>query len=251
MTVVSQTSTAVAQPANRHAFERRLFGAAAILFPLIILIGFAPTYYLRGAFSTQPLPSLLVHLHGLLMTAWVGLFVTQVYFISSRRVRVHQRLGRWAIGLAAGIVVIGLVTAVRAAKYGSPSMPPNVAPLQFVAVPLFDLVMFVLLFGAAIFYRRKPQAHKALILLTAINFLPPAVARINIPTLQSLGPLWFFGFPGAVALVCLGLETWHHRRLNRVFLAGTLALIASYFVRLALMPTTAWVSFATWLTSFV
>lgn len=251
MTVVSETSAVVGQSANRHAFDRRFFAAAAILFPIIILVGFAPSYYLRAAFTAKPLPSLLVHLHGLLMSAWVGLFVTQVYFISSRRVRVHQRLGRWAIGLAAAIVVIGLVTALRAAKYGSPSMPPNVVPLQFVAVPLFDLVMFVLLFGAAIVYRRRPSAHKALMLLTAINFVPPALARINIPSLQSLGPLWFFGFPAAVALLCLGLETWHYRRFNYVFLAGTLALIASYVVRLALMPTDVWVSFATWMTSFV
>ena len=125
MTVLSQTSLVSRQPATRHAFDRGLFRAAAILFPVIILIGFAPTYYLRAAFTTEALPSSLVHLHGLLMSAWVGLFVTQVYFISSRRIRVHQRLGWWGIALAAGIVAIGLVTALRATKYGSPSTPPG------------------------------------------------------------------------------------------------------------------------------
>lgn len=118
-------------------------------------------------------------------------------------------------------------------------------------VPLFDLLMFAIFFAAAIYYRKKPAAHKSLMLLTAVNFLPPAVARIPVGPLQSLGPLWFFGFPTVVALVCLGLETWRYRRLNRVFLLGTLLLIASYVVRLMIMGTGAWMEIAQWLTSFV
>jgi hypothetical protein len=60
--------------------------------------------------------------------------------------------------------------------------------------------MFVLLFVAAIFYRRRPAMHKRLMLLTAVNFLPPALDRIPVASLQALGPLWFFGFPTALAL---------------------------------------------------
>ena len=60
-------------------------------------------------------------------------------------------------------------------------------------VPLFDLLMFVILFGAAVYYRRRPAAHKRLMLLTAVNFLPPTIARIPVAALQGLGPFWFFG----------------------------------------------------------
>lgn len=237
--------------ADRHLFDRRLFMAAAIAFPLIVLAGFGRTYYLKGFFDVPPLASMLVHVHGLLMTAWVALFATQVWFISSRRIRVHQRVGYAGIGLGVLIIVAGFVTALRAAKFGSAAAPPNIPPQAFLIVPLFDLVMFAIFFAAAIYYRKKPAAHKSLMLLTAVNFLPPAVARIPIVPLQSLGPLWFFGFPSVVALVCLGLETWRYRRLNRVFLVGTLLLIASYVVRLMIMGTGAWMEMARWLTSFV
>jgi hypothetical protein len=67
---------------DRRLFDRRLFLATAILFPLIVLVGFGRTYYLKGLFDTPPLPSGLVHLHGLVMTAWVVLFVVQVRFVS-------------------------------------------------------------------------------------------------------------------------------------------------------------------------
>ena len=120
---------------------------------------------------------MLVHVHGVLMTAWVVLFVTQVWLVSSKRIRLHQRLGYAGIGLGSLIVVVGFVTALRAARYGAASTPSEVSPLAFLAVPLFDLVMFVALFGAAIYYRRRPAEHKRLMLLTAVNFLPPAIAR--------------------------------------------------------------------------
>lgn len=242
---------AVSKPVDRRLFDRGLFKVAAIAFPLLVLAGFARTYYLRGLFDVPPLPSLIVHLHGVTMTAWVALFVTQVWLISSKRVRVHQRLGFMGIGLAALILPIGFVAAVRAAKYGSPSTPPGVNPLGFMIVPLFDLIMFTIFFGAAIYYRKKPAQHKMLMLLTAINFLPPAIARIPIAPLRALGPLWFFGLPTVLVLSCLGLDGWRHRRVNVVFLVGALLLIASYVTRLALMNTPAWLQAAGWLTSFV
>lgn len=239
------------QTVQRHLFDRRLFMAAAIAFPLVVLAGFGRTYYFKGYFDVPPLASALVHIHGLLMTTWVALFMAQVWFISSKRVRVHQRLGYGGIGLAILIVAAGYVTALRAAKYGAASTPPGVSPMAFLIVPLFDLLMFAILFGAAVYYRKKPAAHKSLMLLTAVNFLPPAVARIPIAALQALGPLWFFGFPTVVALVCLGLESWRYRRLNRVFLVGTLLLIASYILRLMIMGTSTWMEIAMSLTSRV
>jgi hypothetical protein len=241
----------VTQTVQRHLFDRRLFMAAAIAFPLVVLAGFGRTYYFKGYFDVPPLASALVHIHGLLMTTWVALFMAQVWFISSKRVRVHQRLGYGGIGLAILIVAAGYVTALRAAKYGAASTPPGVSPMAFLIVPLFDLLMFAILFGAAVYYRKKPAAHKSLMLLTAVNFLPPAVARIPIAALQALGPLWFFGFPTVVALVCLGLESWRYRRLNRVFLVGTLLLIASYILRLMIMGTSTWMEIAMALTSRV
>ena len=236
--------------AARRQFDRRLFLIAAVAFPLTVLVGFGPSYYAKGLVAA-PLPSVIVHVHGLLMTIWVGLFVTQVALVSTTRIRLHQRLGYGAIGLALLIVATGLPTALRAAKYGAASTPPGIPPLSFLAVPMFDLVVFALLFGAAIYYRRRPAEHKSLMLLTALNFLPPALGRIQIPALQAIGPLWFFGVPSVIALVCVALERRRHGRLNSVFLVGSLCVIASYVVRLGLMSTEAWMRFAEWATSFV
>ncbi|MDQ3220871.1 MAG: hypothetical protein M3Q26_09045, partial [Acidobacteriota bacterium] len=99
------------------------------------------------------------------------------------------------------------------------------------------------------YYRRQPANHKRLILLTILNFLPPAVARIPIVSLQSLGPIWFFGFPDILAVIFVIVDTWRHKKLNKVFLAGTLLMIVSHPLRLMLSGTEAWLRFATWITS--
>jgi len=234
-----------------RSFDRRFFAVTAIAFTLVVLAGFARTYYLKPYFGGPPLPSVFVHIHGLLMTAWIALFATQVWLISSRQVRVHQRLGYAGVGLAVLIVAAGLVTALRAGKYGASSFPPNIPAPAFMAIPLFDLLMFAMLFGGAVYYRKKPAAHKSLMLLTAINFVPPALARIPIAPLLNLGPVWFFGFPTLVILICLGIDWRRRGRINPVFLAGSVLLIASYPIRLMLMGTAAWMQLAVWLTSVI
>ena len=245
-----ETNTmAINSSAERRAFERRFFLAIAILFPIAVLIGFGPTYYLKGFFNSPPVPRFIVHVHGLLMSMWVILFFAQVFFIRTTKIRTHQRLGFAAIALGVGIIISGLLTATAAAKYGSASTPPGVAPLEFMIVPFFDVIIFGILFAAAVYYRRNAPNHKRLMLLTVLNFLPPAIARFPFGLTETFGPLWFFGVPDVLAIIFLVVDTWRNKKLNKVFLAGTILLIASHWLRLAASSSSAWVNFATWLTS--
>ncbi len=227
--------------------ERRIYIAAAIVFPLIVLAGFARTYYLKGFFDVPAVPTLL-HLHGVVMTAWVLLFVAQVYLISSRRVRLHQRLGYAGIGLAILVVAVGAAAGLTVAKYGSAFTPPS---LQFLIIPLGDLAVFAVLFGAAVYYRKRPAEHKRLMLLTAIGFLPPAIARIPVEQLQQIGPPWFFGLPALIAIALIVLDRVQTGKFSRIFIAGAALMIFSYIFRVAVMETPAWLAVADMLVRLV
>src|SRR4051812_19410391 len=87
-----------------RVLEHYMFSTTAGLFAAIVFAGFARTYYLHGVVAA-PLPSWIVHVHGLLMTLWVALFVVQAALVSAKQIRIHQRLGYAAIGLA---VMIGV-----------------------------------------------------------------------------------------------------------------------------------------------
>jgi len=235
---------------NWRDYDRRLFAAVALIFPLTVLLGFARTYYLKLAFGTAPLPSPLVHVHGALMTTWVAFFIAQVWLIRSKNHRTHMKFGMLGIGLAVAMIIVGFLTAVAAAKNPSPSAPPGIPPLSFLAIPMFDMVMFAGLFGAAIYYRNRPAEHKRLMLLTVINFSAAAIARFPFDFVASAGPLFFFGVPALVTIILLALDTWKNGKLNTTFLIASIALIASYPIRMMLAGTGAWMAFAGWLTGW-
>lgn len=239
---------AVNQLRDPRATTRRFFAVVAIAFPLIVVAGFAPTYYFKPFFAAPPVSSLLVHAHGLLMTLWLALFAVQVFLISSRRVKVHQKLGIAGVILGVLIIPVGIFTAVGAAKYGSATAPPSVPPLAFMAVPFFDMIVFAILLAGIVYYRKQPATHKRLVLLTVLNFLAPALGRVQIASIQSLGPIFFFGVPDVIAIVFLVVDTWKTRKLNKIYLAGTLLMIASHPLRIIVSGTDAWMNFAAWIT---
>ncbi|MEP6945066.1 MAG: hypothetical protein ABJA02_04055 [Acidobacteriota bacterium] len=237
-------------PVDWRISDRRLYLAAAILFPLIILIGFGRTYYFKMFSGTPALPTLLVHLHAIVMTAWVVLFVSQVGLIRTKNAKVHMKLGMLGVALAVLIVIVGFFTAAAAAKYGSFATPPDIPSKVFLVVPLFDLIGFIGTFGAAFYYRKQFATHKRFMLLTVINFLPPALGRLPIQSLQSLGPLMFFGIPALLTIGVFVYDWRHNGKVNRPFLIGCILLIASFPLRFIIAGTDAWMTFATWVTSW-
>lgn len=237
---------AMNDPYDWRAADRRLYAAVAILFPIVILIGFAPTYYLKFAFGNPSLPSPLVHIHGALMTTWILLFITQVFLIRSTRVATHMRLGIFAVGLAIAIFIVGILTGTAAAARGS--TVPGMSPLAFLIVPIGDAIMFAILFAGAVYFRRDARTHKRLMLLTVLNFLPPGLGRFPFEAAGT--PFFFWGIPALLAMGFLVYDTWKNRRLNKVFLAGVVLLIGSYILRLACANSDGWLRIATWMTSF-
>ena len=221
--------------------DRRLYILAAIFTPLIVLAGFARTYYLKPFFSTPDLPGRIVHLHGIIMTTWVVLFVVQVTLVAKRRTRVHQRLGIFGGVLAALVVIVGILTALYAAARGASPGPPA---LSFLIIPIGDMLIFSVLIGLALYFRRKLDVHKRLMLLAAINLLTPAIARIPLGFIIAGGPLAFFGLTDLCLLACVAFDTIKHRRLHPVFLWGTIFLIAMQPLRLLLAGTSVWMNFA-------
>jgi hypothetical protein len=202
--------------------DRRLYILAAILTPLIVLAGFARTYYLKPLFNTPNLPGRIVHLHGIVMTTWVILFVVQISLVAKRRTKIHQRLGIFGGVLAALVVVVGILTALFAAARGASPGPPA---LSFLIIPIGDMVIFAVLIGLALYFRRKLDVHKRLMLLAAINLLTPAIARIPLDFITDNGPLAFFGLTDLCLLAFVAFDTIRHRRLHPVFLWGSIFLI--------------------------
>ncbi len=225
--------------------DRRMYIWFALFMPIVVLAGFARSYYLKGVFGFPALPSLLVHVHGIVMTSWVVLFVTQVTLVETGRTRTHQRLGVFGAVLAVLIVIVGVLTGIAGAARGATPGPPA---LQFLVIPLGDMLVFAILVGTALYFRRgRLDVHKRLMLLAAVNLLAPAIARIPLHFIETGGPLAFFGLTDLCLLACIGYDTVRNRRLHPAFLWGALFIIAFQPLRLMLGGTDIWLRFATML----
>jgi len=232
---------------HRADRDHRLYLWFAIFMPLIVLLGFARTYYLRGVFNGPAVPSLLVHVHGAVMTSWVLLFIAQVWLVASRRTKLHMRLGIAGAVLASLVVVIGMLTGIAAAARDHTPGPPA---LQFLIIPLGDVFLFGILIGVALYFRRRLDIHKRLMLVAAIHLLPPAISRIPVSFITNGGPLAFFGLTDLCLLTCLAIDTIKNRKLHPAFLWGTIAVIAWQPLRILIAGTSTWNQFAAWLVSF-
>jgi uncharacterized membrane protein YozB (DUF420 family) len=228
------------------SFEHRFFLTVAVLFPLITVIGFAPSYYLKPAFNTPPLPSVLVHAHGLVMSLWIVLFAVQAYLISSKRVKLHMTLGLSSVVLAALMMVTGMMTAGAAAKRGSGF--PGYPPLVFLSVPVTGMVVFAILFAAALYYRKNAANHKRLMLVTVLIFLSPSISRLPLPFIPVLGSIWFFGVPSLIGIALLIGDTYRNGKLNTAFLAGVVLATIPGPLMLLFARTELWLEFAAWMT---
>jgi hypothetical protein len=243
MTTITATAP---QPHRSPATgDRRFFLAVSIAIALVVFAGFAPTYYLRGYYHGDPLPSVFA-IHGAVFSAWVVLFVVQAALVSARRTDIHRKLGVLAAVLAPLMLVVGFQAAVAAARRGFsvPGLPP---PLVFLAVPMFDLVVFAALVGAALWFRRNPAMHKRLMLLAMLAVITAAIARL--PGVLPYGPPAFFGLTDLFLLAGIAWDKWTRGRVHPAYIWGGLFLVLSQPLRLVVSGTDTWMRIATWLTS--
>ena len=242
-TIVATSTARTAINGNR---DRIFYTGMAIAMALTVFAGFARTYYLRGYFG--PATSVtggtelgpLVHLHGILFTAWIRLFIVPTGLIAARRVAVHRRLGLAGALLAVAMVIVGTQTAIAAAARGS--APPGLDPLVFLVVPLFDMLLFASFVAMALRRRRDKEAHKRLMLLAYVSIIVAGVARI--PGVITLGPLGFFALSFLFGVVGMIYDRHSRGRVHSVYKWGMAVLVLSVPVRLALSSTSAWRSFA-------
>ena len=227
--------------------QSRFFLGMAVAAAAVVFAGFAPTYYLRPLGhairfpSGQPVSStlpLFVHLHALVSTAWLLLLIAQAFLIAAGRVDIHRKVGAAGGALAIGLIVLGVLTALRGARDGWNPGGPFHDSIGFLAASLGDVLVFAGFVATGVYYRRRSDVHKRLMLFATLGGLMwPAITRIPFVAPH---PERMFGLLVALVVAVPVRDYLLRRRLHPASLWGAIVILASFPVRVAVGNSVVW-----------
>lgn len=233
-------------------YARFFYPGAALLLLVLMFYGFQQFYLHGKAYPgrdlTPPIRTLII-LHGIGMTVWMLLFVAQPILIATGNRRVHMMLGRFGAGLAAAVVFLGIRLGIESARVNPPDLKLwDLAPRQFMAVPLFSIALFGILVAIGVWKRRQPDVHRPMMLLAVLAAMPAALDRIGAIQHLYIGTVWGTIFGPFFSTLLIGLFllilNWAlTRSLNRSFAIGYTALVLVSVLIMQLAPSSAWAGF--------
>jgi hypothetical protein len=233
--------------------DRSLHRNAVVWFSaffLFALWAFWPSYYSR--LSEQA--DFRFHTHGIVITLWCVMLITQAYLIRTNQRATHRIVG-WASYVLAPLVVAATINLIHFRMKGGGTLP-QIGLFQL-ALMVNAAIAFLALYGLAIYYRREPALHGRYMVCTVFPLFTPVTDRLMyahwpslttlVPTLDGVPLVQVLGFGLADALlVSLVVWDWRARRRVHAFAAALGVLVIYHASVLTLYRFEFWRSFADW-----
>jgi hypothetical protein len=253
--------TATAIPGQRSLGTFHLWMAG--LFVLIAFSGFAVTYWMQlpaATFVGRP----ILHLHGLLFSAWTLFYFSQTWLIANRRTQHHRAWGVAGVSLATAMFFVGVATAIDSMRDGI-AEGHGEAARAFAIVPISGIVLFAVLVGLAVVTVKTPETHKRLMFLATASILQAPLGRFFFLAINGGGPgvrpgtvppapvVTTLGAGVIVAVLIGAALVYDWRKLGKphpVTLWGGLAVVALMVLRVPLSATPQWLAMADWFGAF-
>lgn len=225
---------------------RRFYIGLGLFMAAMVAAGFAPYFgqVLGGTVEKE----WLVHVHAAIYVGWIGLFIFQVSLAATGRIGLHRRVGEVAIGYGVLLIVIGLVAAFNQLANGIAAGRAEEAQ-RFFLVPLVDMVVFPIFFGAAIACRKTPEVHKRLMLVATVGLLNAAAGRIDLEAFMAIKPSYLAIWLSPI-FIAMAHDYWKLRRVHPVYLIGIAVLVISA-LRQRVLQTDAWLDIARQISALV
>lgn len=228
------------RPANRTA-ERMFYSGMAVVLCICVYIGFSPTYFQAGVLSA-PLPSPILHFHGAVFTLWMVLFTIQAALISARRVKWHRSFGTVAFCLPPIMIVLGVIAAIDALHRGVKIGP--LEPVVSFAIPMIGIVAFTIVIYASWRARRRPDAHKRLIMIATMGLVAAAFGRFPWDRIGLPPAAGATTGVGVLLVLFVIFDLITIRRVHRSTMWAAPLVLASIAFSVPIGMTRAWHAFA-------
>lgn len=200
--------------------DRYFYFVMSLLVAVVVVYGFSHTINDNLLHPTVPRP-LILTFHAVAFSTWVIFFIFQSLLVRTRNVRIHRLTGWFGASLGAAMVVLGFATTVVMGRFNWHTLHEADA-VPFILIPFNDMAAFAVTLALAIYWRRKPEFHRRLILIATCVLTAAGFGRfpINFPP-----PLYFYY--GVDLLIFLGVvrDLIVNHRVHKVYLYALPALI--------------------------
>lgn len=146
-------------------------GLCFAVFFVFVLWAFWPRYFSDVLGQKE----MRFHTHGITLTLWCILLILQAYLIRTKHKRAHRLVGKFSY-LLVPLIIITTINLKHFRMQGSDLLADR--PFYSLALILNGLVVFTLLYGLAIYYRRNPLVHARYRVSTIFPFFTPVTDRI-------------------------------------------------------------------------
>lgn len=216
--------------------------ASAVI--ITVFAGFAPTFYLRGSFTQNRPMSVLLHVHGIVFSAWVSLFLVQTLLIARGSRRLHQRLGWIGAGIAAAMVILVTAAVIEQLRRVNGFPPPPLA----LALSLFDIIVFAMLVSAALYLRKRSDWHKRFMLSATIVLLgaPMFRAVIHLIGRADMGRVSILStlLVDAFFLPCFAYDLLTRRRIHPAYVVALVLIVLDQVAQATVVSWPPWINLA-------
>src|ERR1700743_1477816 len=176
--------------------ERYFYLFMSLLITVVVFYGFSYTIN-QNLLHPRVQPPQIVCVHSFVFSAWVFFFILQSALVRSHNVHLHRTLGWVGVGLATSILVLGYTTSTAVLRLAIQRQLPF-PTVSFLFVEIMELICFAAPFALAIYWRKRPDFHRRLVLIATCALTEAAFGRIpSLPTL--------FAPAGVDALILLGV----------------------------------------------
>ena len=197
----------------RGALDKYFYFLMSLVFVAVIVYGFSFTVDRNLIHPAVPRPWIL-YVHATVFSGWLIFFILQSTLVRSRKVQWHRRLGWFGVGLGTLIPIVGVSTAVMMGRFDRVSLHATDAESSLI-IPLFDMVCFTCTFPLAIYWRKKPELHRRLMLVATCALTAAGFGRFPESILL---PHLFYAGVDLLILLGVARDFIVNRAIHRVYL---------------------------------
>lgn len=179
-------------------WDTYFYFAMSLLMTAVVVYGFSKT---MGARIIHPktAPPTILYVHAFVFYGWLAFFIFQSALVRTRNVKLHRTMGWFGVGLGVLIPMIGVWTTITMGRIRFFVRHEADAPANML-IPLFDMVCFTTTFALAIYWRKKPEYHRRLILIATCALTAAGWGRFPGALFQSN-----YFYAGVDLLILLGV----------------------------------------------